>query len=139
MQAPTVALDLRDTRSRIQAPETTGKRERSREESGDGALLCAACGEMITDRREGVAPNGSHEHTFVNPAGIIYQIACFRAAPGCRESGDPTGDWSWFPGYLWRYAFCRSCAEHLGWLYRSGFGEGFWGLIVPRLVEARRS
>ena len=48
--------------------------------------------------------------------------------------GDPTGDHTWFAGYLWCFALCRGCGRHLGWHYQSdGGGDNFFGLIKDRL------
>jgi hypothetical protein len=110
--------------------------DRGQADDDSGApLRCAACGAAITDRRSAISVGESHEHTFVNPAGIIYRVRCFSAAPGCSEKGTFTAELSWFPGFGWRYAFCSSCEEHLGWVYRSAGGESFFGLIAEKLVE----
>jgi hypothetical protein len=111
-----------------------------RPSAADGApIVCAACGATVTDSRSAIGVDGAHEHTFVNPAGIIYRVRCFATAPGCRESGEPTQQWSWFPAYAWRYGFCASCDAHLGWAYRSARGDGFYGLVADRLAEGRAS
>ena len=102
----------------------------------DAPLVCAACGAAITHRSSAIDVAGAHEHTFVNPAGIIFPIRCFRAAPGCRELGSYTEEFSWFPGFAWRYAFCAACREHLGWVYAAGAGEVFYGLIAEKLAGA---
>jgi len=96
------------------------------------AIFCRACGGVITARREGIEVAGNHTHTFFNPAGIVYELGCFRKAEGCIVSGEPTGEFSWFAGHVWSYAFCRSCHNHLGWFYE-GNGSTFFGLILPRL------
>ncbi|GAB4335496.1 MAG: hypothetical protein Kow0089_05240 [Desulfobulbaceae bacterium] len=88
---------------------------------------------MITTAGQAVSRNERHEHTFFNPAGIIYEIRCFAAAPGCRVHGRPTGEFTWFPGYTWQYALCATCGDHLGWYFSSG-ESGFFGLISPKLI-----
>ena len=50
-------------------------------------LLCAECSQGITDDSERVEVNGSHEHTFVNPNGIVFQIGCFAGVFGVNISG----------------------------------------------------
>jgi len=102
----------------------------------DRALLCAGCRLRVTGSSERIAEGGSHEHTFSNPSGFSFHIGCFRSAPGCEQLGSPTEAWTWFPGHAWRVAVCRGCGAHLGWEYRPrGGGEGFYGLILARLVE----
>lgn len=106
------------------------------DDEGGRALLCAACRQRVTSRSERIAQGGSHEHTFRNPSGFAFHIGCFRSAPGCEQLGAATEAWTWFAGHAWRVAVCRSCGGHLGWEYRPrGGGEGFYGLILDRLVE----
>lgn len=108
------------------------------EDSGGGAqcLVCRECRHIITRTTEGVSVQGTHAHTFANPAGILFQIGCFHSALGCTCVGPVTVQWSWFPGFGWRVAVCRACLSHLGWQYtRSGDGS-FYGLILNRLAGA---
>lgn len=34
-------------------------------------------------------------------------------------NGSLTNEFSWFPGYSWRYVHCAHCNNHLGWKYFS--------------------
>lgn len=99
---------------------------------GDDALRCAVCEHRITDRAYRCERSGAHEHTFVNPAGFAFRIACFVAAPGCAHVGAPSEEFSWFPGWKWQIAICGRCHSHVGWIFRLG-GEQFHGLIVSAL------
>ena len=104
-------------------------------QSGAGQrLICIACGHAITEPRQAMAVAGQHRHRLTNPAGVTFNVGCFRDAPGCRQFGEPTGAHSWFPGCFWRFAVCRACGEHLGWAYSGA--ECFFGLIVNRLRRA---
>lgn len=107
------------------------------ESCADRALRCAQCGEPITTERAAIEVAGRHAHAFMNPSAVVFHIRCFRAAPGVRIEGDATDAYSWFPGFLWRYAHCAACGLHLGWSYERpprGTVELF-GLISERLVE----
>ena len=95
-------------------------------------LYCRACGRVVTSRDQRISINGSHTHTFFNPAGIVFELACFRKAPGCAIVGGASSEFTWFSGYLWRFGLCLSCDAHLGWLYEMG-EHFFYGLILPRL------
>ena len=99
------------------------------------AILCRHCLHPITLPANGVEISGRHFHTFFNPAGIVFQIACFSQAPGCRLHGQPTATFSWFAGYLWNLALCDNCLEQLGWFYQALDTAGFFGLIRDRLVS----
>jgi hypothetical protein len=107
------------------------------EDNGDhGApLRCAACLNAITRPVLRISVHGAHRHEKTNPAGLIFDIGCFTAAPGCAETGQPTPEWSWFPGFEWRFAECARCGAHIGWSYRDRAGNRFFGLILARLRE----
>ena len=98
-------------------------------------LCCAACRTPITEAAHRSLQAGRHEHVCSNPEGVRFRIGCFAAAPGCVMIGRPTSHWTWFAGYRWRVALCGRCGAHLGWQFRDGAGDGFFGLIVERLVE----
>jgi hypothetical protein len=88
---------------------------------------------VVTGGEQRFAVGGAHRHTFFNPAGIVYEVGCFRQAVGCIASGPPSAEFTWFAGHLWRIALCRRCRTHLGWHFTSG-DESFFGLILPRLA-----
>lgn len=96
-------------------------------------IFCRNCGHIVSSTDQRVEINGAHTHTFRNPAGIVYRIGCFGLAPGCLNFGDPTEEFSWFPGYTWVYANCLNCFNHLGWFYQSG-ERHFHGLILNHLT-----
>jgi hypothetical protein len=102
----------------------------------DKFLLCRQCLQIITHRSQRVVVNGSHEHTFANPHGIVFDIGCFKSAIGCGYIGVPTKEFSWFMGYMWQVAICGSCMAHVGWLFTSYNLESFTGLILNRLADS---
>ena len=95
-------------------------------------LRCAACGHRITDAGYRTAVGGAHEHTFVNPAGIVHHLGCFVAAPGCVYRGPTESAFTWFPGHTWQIAICAQCRCHVGWIFRCA-GAQFHGLILAAL------
>jgi hypothetical protein len=99
------------------------------------AILCAGCGAVVTTLRHRIAVNGAHEHRFMNPAGMLFHIGCFAEAIGCRIVGPDSHEYPWFPGHAWRYAMCAACGQHLGWSFRSGGHDGFFGLVLCRLRQ----
>jgi len=98
-------------------------------------LVCVRCGHTVTSRAAARAVAGAHEHTFANPHGFVFRIGCFRRAPGCVTTSQPTREFSWFPAYAWQVAICSACAQHLGWLFRSD-DDAFHALILDRLAES---
>jgi hypothetical protein len=99
---------------------------------GGRRLVCRACAATITSERERVEMAGAQEHTKQNPAGFVFRIGCFRAAPGCVEVGPEVAEHSWFAGYTWQIALCGGCFTHLGWAFRAE-RDRFHGLVVDRL------
>ena len=102
-------------------------------EEEEPPVRCRQCGFAITRPRDAVARGGAHRHTFANPHGIVFEIGCFAAAPGCAQAGPATDEFSWFGGYRWRVALCGGCLTHLGWRFAQAGGDNFHGLILDRL------
>ncbi len=114
-----------------------GKRIKEEKQFGfreEQVILCRECGNPVTSPDCIIAVDGSHLHTFENPAGITYDIGCFSSAEGCMVHGEPTPEHTWFEGFRWSFSLCSSCFSHLGWFYENG-DEQFFGLIVDRLVD----
>ena len=104
--------------------------EEKKEEKG--YLYCATCSHVIGRVDDRIEVNGSFQHTLTNPAGITFNLGCFRDALGSALSGERQAADSWFPGFLWRYAACAECSEHLGW-YFDNADNYFYGLILNRI------
>ena len=131
------ALLLKNTPRQPAGSRQLEHRVGAREDSGR-VLVCAGCLHAITTASARIEMSDSHAHTFSNPHGFVFHIACFAAAPGCEARSDSSTEYSWFPGYAWRVAVCRGCGEHLGWLFAGG-DVSFHGLIVDRLAETEGS
>lgn len=102
------------------------------EDVPEEAIFCRTCGEVVTARKQMIEVSGTHTHTFFNPAGIVFELGCFRQAKGCVVVGKPTDEFSWFAGHVWSYALCKACQNHPGWFFE-GRDSSFFGLILPRL------
>ena len=96
-------------------------------------IICAECSQGITGDSERIEVNGAHEHTFINPSGIIFHIGCFARVFETKISGSATEQWCWFKGYNWRIVCCARCGTHLGWVYMAHGEIRFFGLIFNRL------
>lgn len=97
-------------------------------------ILCRQCHSIITSPTERMAVQGSHQHNFANPHGIVFEIGCFRNVKGCGHAGSFSAEFSWFKGFSWRIAVCIMCLTHLGWFFASPDSDSFHGLILDRLV-----
>ena len=111
--------------------------EDEKKEEDEEYILCRLCDHPVTRDADRIERDGSHQHTFANPHGIVYEIGCFRSAPGCGYSGPATNEFTWFKGYSWRIAMCRACLTHLGWLFDAAGNDRFYGLILDRLRSSK--
>lgn len=104
--------------------------------TGDAAgdWLCASCLNRVANERNRFAIGGKDEFSFSNPEGFHFDIITFSETKGCRETGVPTLQYTWFPGHAWSYCNCAQCGQHLGWYYTGQ--HQFAGLIKDRIVRA---
>lgn len=108
-------------------------KEQNKEEE-EKYILCNHCEYRITLPEYQIEVQGEFNHTFLNPAGRIYNIGCFKKAEGCLVLGELTSEWSWFHGFEWQVATCSQCFKHLGWFYSSKTEQTFFGLILDALI-----
>lgn len=97
-------------------------------------IRCRQCRNVITSPDERIIIQGSHQHTFANPHGIVFEIGCFRNVKGCGYIGPSSNEFSWFSGFSWRVVVCVACLAHLGWLFDSPAKDSFHGLILNHLI-----
>ncbi len=101
-------------------------------EAGD--WLCASCLNRVANEKDRFQYEGRDEFAFTNPTSICFEIITFLETRGCRQTGKPSLEHTWFPGHAWSFCQCDRCGQHLGWYY-AGLHE-FVGLIKPRIVRA---
>jgi hypothetical protein len=105
-------------------------------EEEEEKLYCVECANLVTTGHWRISVNGDHEHTVFNPAGMLFEVLCFKEAPGARDHGPQTREFTWFPGTTWRIALCRLCGRQLGWRYTGAERPRvFFGLIRQRLTS----
>jgi hypothetical protein len=97
------------------------------------AVLCKFCYSIITHTDNLIAVNGSPSHIFANPHGYVFEIECYKRAPGCLAILKPSAEFSWFSGYNWQVAICKTCSNHLGWYFQSK-DSSFFGLLQKDLI-----
>ncbi len=102
----------------------------------DSPICCGRCGHAVSDESQRISIREHHEHRFLNPHGFVFDVGCFRDAPGITLSGEASSDFSWFPPLAWRVAECGSCTAQLGWGFESPAQLLFFGLILNRLRSA---
>jgi hypothetical protein len=110
------------TAERPQGGDATGQ---------ERAVRCRACGAPLASERDRMPLEGAATRSYVNPAGLVYEVAAFQRAAGCRVEGDPSTFWTWFPGHAWQLALCGRCGAHVGWAFSGP--SAFFGLLVERI------
>ncbi len=103
-------------------------------EATEEEWLCAFCHNHVANESDRFRYEGNDQFSFTNPEGIRFQILTFSETCGCRETGLPTLEHTWFPGHAWSYCQCGGCGQHLGWYFAGK--HRFAGLIVVRIVRA---
>ncbi len=102
------------------------------------AFICSNCASIIAFLNDQIEVDGAFNHSFANPHGLLFEISCFKNAPGCICSNESFSEFTWFRGFSWQIATCRSCLIHLGWFFSSTKSH-FYGLISDNLTIARIS
>jgi hypothetical protein len=107
--------------------------------NGSRSYLCSICRTFISSSDRLVKVNDSNFHSFTNPDGVECDFNTFLSCPGAVAHGRATAEYTWFTGYLWRFAVCGTCHQHLGWHYAAQSPLHrpleFWGLLVSRLAS----
>lgn len=100
---------------------------------GEDDWLCAWCLNHVANEGARFKYDGRDEFAFSNPEGIHFDIITFSPTLGCRQTGVPTLEHTWFPGHAWSFCHCARCGQHLGWYYAGP--HDFAGLIKERIVR----
>ena len=118
--------------ARIDSAPLPGTLQGETELMSEEKVFCVVCMAFISGREEIISVNGSESHLCVNPSGFEFNLLCFAEAD-CSVKGEPTEEFTWFPGFAWNYALCPLCGSHLGWHY-TGADSSFFGLIKDMLL-----
>jgi len=103
---------------------------------------CSMCGALIARSGDLVKINGTDTHSFINPSGIRCNFRTFSQCENILADERLFMEYSWFPGYGWRFLICSSCSWHLGWKYDSVNQEmqlqEFFGVLTQAVEEVSR-
>lgn len=86
-----------------------------------GRLICCEnCEVLITDPAQVfVMSKDGIQSNYVNPGGHVYETVTVLSATNFQLVGNPSKQFSWFPGYAWTVMQCTFCNKHLGWKFTS--------------------
>jgi len=80
-------------------------------------IRCRTCRNEVGDPGDTFRAGEDPVQVFVNQAGFAHEVMTVRNAWNVLITGQPTTEFTWFPGYAWRHLLCGRCGSHLGWLY----------------------
>jgi len=105
-------------------------------------LVCRRCGKQLGDQQHifSMSKEGP-QGAFVNPGGHVHETLTLHKAKNLRLIGDPSTQYSWFPGYAWTIVECSGCWAHIGWKFTATSSrlvpEKFYG-FSRKSIETRR-
>ncbi|MFH4976646.1 hypothetical protein AB6A40_003355 [Gnathostoma spinigerum] len=107
--------------------------------SGSKYMLCSNCenklgqvSNLIILSTEGISAH------YVNPGGYVHDMLTMSKL--CHHAslpvGEPSAEFSWFPGYKWTIQECKRCRRHIGWKFTSDKlkPRSFYGLTKSAIV-----
>jgi len=104
-------------------------------------LVCRRCSKQLGDQQNifSMSKEGP-QGAFVNPNGHVHETLTLYKAKNLRLVGEPSTEYSWFPGYAWTITECLGCWNHIGWKFTSTNHklrpEKFYG-FSRRNIEAK--
>ena len=102
-----------------------GKNDEKADEKKKGGresicLSCSSCSAPLSALASLVAMSDEGAGgAYCNPAGLVHDVLTVgEVFPNAVAlEGEPSAEFSWFPGYAWTVAVCVRCRKHLGWQF----------------------
>lgn len=133
-RTPDVAYARNGRLASFHAPNVVSRQQGESESSLDRSIHCATCATRLTHAKCAIVVNAAHEHSVINPQGCLYRIRCFNSVENVSPAGEPSQEFTWFPGYAWTVLLCRQCSQHVGWQFDAANAR-FFVLIVAQIVD----
>ncbi len=111
----------------VDVVSSTAVQARTAVQDPAGDWLCYWCLQRVANDQDRFSYDGRDESVFRNPERVKFEIITFARTLGCRDTGQPTLEHTWFPEHAWCYCLCGQCGQHLGWSYTGS--NDFTGLI----------
>jgi len=97
--------------------DETKKRQKNTESI---CLSCSSCSAPLSALASLVAMSDEGAGgAYCNPAGLVHDVLTVgEVFPNAVAlEGEPSAEFSWFPGFAWTVAVCVRCRQHLGWQF----------------------
>jgi len=83
-------------------------------------LKCSSCDAKVSTLLDLlVMSDDGASGAYCNPTGAVYDVLTVKSVSrnAVRLRGEPSSEFSWFPGFQWTVACCARCRQHLGWQF----------------------
>ncbi|XP_064552707.1 protein cereblon isoform X2 [Drosophila montana] len=75
----------------------------------------AYCSDLFAMSKHGVQTQYCNSAGYIHETNTVYRVI----AHAIGYSGEPSIEFSWFPGYQWHIIICKFCAQHVGWEFKA--------------------
>ncbi|XP_030558773.1 protein cereblon homolog isoform X2 [Drosophila novamexicana] len=75
----------------------------------------AYCSDLFAMSKHGVQTQYCNSAGYIHETNTVYRVI----AHAIGYSGEPSTEFSWFPGYQWHIIICKFCAQHVGWEFKA--------------------
>ncbi|EDW81418.1 uncharacterized protein Dwil_GK12054 [Drosophila willistoni] len=75
----------------------------------------AYCSDLFAMSKHGVQTQYCNSAGYIHETNTVYRVMTHAIG----YSGEPTTEFSWFPGYQWHIILCKFCAQHVGWEFKA--------------------
>ncbi|XP_030376258.1 protein cereblon homolog isoform X2 [Scaptodrosophila lebanonensis] len=75
----------------------------------------AYCSDLFAMSKHGVQTQYCNSAGYIHETNTVYRVM----AHAIGYSGEPSTEFSWFPGYQWHIILCKFCAQHVGWEFKA--------------------
>ncbi|XP_034113314.1 protein cereblon isoform X1 [Drosophila albomicans] len=75
----------------------------------------ASCSDLFAMSKHGVQTQYCNSGGYIHETNTVYRVI----SHAIGYSGEPSTEFSWFPGYQWHIIICKFCAQHVGWEFKA--------------------
>ncbi|VDD88036.1 unnamed protein product [Enterobius vermicularis] len=83
-------------------------------------IVCKRCGTFLCSLSDIISiSTEGNSALYVNPSGYVHDMFTVSKLNSTTPQGNPSAEFSWFPGYEWTIHNCACCRNFIGWRFTS--------------------